>query len=495
MIRAGLLVLVLLLVSCKSEKNEIIVGSKKFTESVILGEIIKYNLENSEIAATHKKELGGTRVLFNALKAGKIDIYPEYSGTILNEILAEKHFQKFADAVFYLDSVGIGIAAKPGFNNTYALGVKKNKAQELNLKNISDLNQHPDLQLGFTNEFMDRGDGWKGLRDLYGLGNMDVTGLDHDLAYVGLENGSIDVLDVYSTDAEIKYYDLVLLNDDKHYFPEYYCVILYNKSNVNRNIVEDILHKLEGSINESQMAELNSMVKVKKNSESEAAAIFLSQKIGIIIENEENNVFDRLVKNSVEHVILVSVSMFLAVMISIPLGFISFYYEKAGKIVLWFTGILQTIPSLAILVFMIPLFGIGSVPAIAALFLYSLLPIVRNTYLGLAEIPRGLRDSAIVLGLSKREIMQKIELPLSLRSIFTGIKTASVINIGTATLGALIGAGGYGQPILTGIRLDNTSLILEGAIPAAILAIFVQYGFDLLEKIILPRGLTTRKDD
>ncbi len=146
-------------------------------------------------------------------------------------------------------------------------------------------------------------------------------------------------------------------------------------------------------------------------------------------------------------------------------------------------------PSLALLVFMIPLLGIGEAPAIVALFVYSLLPIVRNTHAGLRGIPASLREVATALGLGPGASLRAVELPLASPAILAGIKTSAVINVGTATLGALIGAGGYGQPILTGIRLDDLRLILEGAIPAALLALGVERIFDLVEKIVVPRGL------
>jgi len=149
-------------------------------------------------------------------------------------------------------------------------------------------------------------------------------------------------------------------------------------------------------------------------------------------------------------------------------------------------AIIQTVPSMALLVFMIPLLGIGFAPAAVALFLYSLLPIVRNTCSGLLDIPRPLRESALAMGLTAGARLRLIELPLATRSVLAGIKTAAVINIGTATLGALIGAGGYGQPILAGIRLNDVSLILEGAVPAATLALLVQWLFDLIERLLLP---------
>jgi osmoprotectant transport system permease protein len=144
-------------------------------------------------------------------------------------------------------------------------------------------------------------------------------------------------------------------------------------------------------------------------------------------------------------------------------------------------------------VFMIPLLGIGGRPAIVALFLYSLLPIVRNTYAGLNDIPSSLRESAEALGLTPFARLRLIELPMAARSILAGIKTAAVINVGTATLGALIGAGGYGQPILTGIRRDDVGMILEGAIPAAILALAVQGAFELAERFLVARGLRLKR--
>ncbi|NQV51080.1 MAG: ABC transporter permease, partial [Candidatus Marinimicrobia bacterium] len=172
-----------------------------------------------------------------------------------------------------------------------------------------------------------------------------------------------------------------------------------------------------------------------------------------------------------------------------PLGIWGSRNATTGQFILSIVGVIQTIPSLALLVFMIPLLGIGGPPALVALFLYSLLPIVRNTLSGLTSLPLDIRESALALGLPASARLRLIELPLALRSILAGIKTSAVINVGTATLGALIGAGGYGQPILTGIRLDDTGLILEGAIPAAVLALLVQWGFDFIERSYLSAGL------
>jgi osmoprotectant transport system permease protein len=249
------------------------------------------------------------------------------------------------------------------------------------------------------------------------------------------------------------------------------------------------IRELEGAISETKMVKMNSDVKIQGESEKRVAANFIKSGFFIEANFEESKFIDRLWHNTKEHLFLVIISLSGAIIISIPLGIAAYRKKKFGKVILGFTGVIQTIPSLALLVFMIPMLGIGSWPAISALFLYSLLPIVRNTFTGLEDIPTSIRESAIVLGLSPSAILKKIELPLASRSILAGIKTSAVINVGTATLGALIGAGGYGQPILTGIRLDRVSLILEGAIPAAILALLVQWLFDLSEKAIVPKGL------
>lgn len=471
------------------EESTIKVGSKKFTENVILGEIISQIITSQDQKIEYIKELGGTRILWNSLLKGEIDIYPDYTGTIIKEILVNKNANK-NNLKNKLAELNIGMIGPLGFNNTYAIGMKKGLAKKLGIEKISDLKNHPSLTLGFTNEFMDRADGWLGLQRTYQLPQTNVTGLDHDLAYKGLASGSIDIIDLYSTDAEIEYYNLKVLNDDLHYFPDYKAVILYRKDleKIHPGIITK-LQMLENSIPEESMIKMNSEVKIDKKPESLVAANFLKNKFSIQSSYVVSTFLSRLWHNTKEHLFLVLISLTAAIFVSIPLGIIAFKNKKIGGIILGVTGIIQTIPSLALLVFMIPLLGIGSYPAICALFLYSLLPIVRNTHSGLGDIQNSIRESAIVLGLSHFYILKKIELPLASRSILTGIKTSAVINVGTATLGALIGAGGYGQPILTGIRLDDISLILEGAVPAALLALLVQWIFDLSEKLIVPKGL------
>jgi osmoprotectant transport system permease protein len=464
-------------------------GSKKFTENVILGEIVTQLIDQQNVNVIHIRELGGTRILWNALLNGEIDIYPDYTGTIIEEILADENVttKNLKDRLSHL---GIGIVFPLGFNNTYAIGMKREKAEKSGIESISDLCKHPNLKFGFTNEFMDRKDGWYGLQKYYNLPQTNVNGLDHDLAYRGLESSSIDIIDLYSTDAEIGYYNLKVLKDDQHYFSDYQAVLLYRKEleKTSPKVVAAII-KLKNRITESMMIKMNSDVKIGGKSEEVVAAHFIKNKFFVDSIYVESTFLSRLWHNTKGHLFLVLISLSAAILVSIPLGISSYKNKKLGKLIIGTTGIIQTVPSLALLVFMIPLLGIGSSPAIVALFLYSLLPIVRNTFAGLEDIPTSIKESSIVLGLSSFVILKRIELPLASRSILAGIKTSAVINVGTATLGALIGAGGYGQPILTGIRLDSIPLILEGAVPAALLALIVQWIFDLSEKVFVPKGL------
>jgi osmoprotectant transport system permease protein len=472
-----------------AQSPSITVGSKSFTESVILGEILAGLAKNTGASVHHRKQLGGTRILWNALLRGEIDAYPEYTGTIAREILANQKVTSRQSMIDALALKGISMSAPLGFNNTYALAVTANTAKRHSLKTISDLKRFQDLKLGFSNEFMDRGDGWPALKQRYGLPQSDARGLDHDLAYRGLKSGDIDVIDVYTTDAEIPYYGLSLLIDDQQHFPRYDAVILYRSTlNTTASATSTAFNGLAGKISATQMAALNAAVKIKRQPESAVAVGFLQTTFNISTTTEPNGIGKRLYSRTLEHLFLVGISLFAAILVAIPLGILAARRRSTGQVILSIAGILQTIPGLALLVFMIPLLGIGSEPAIAALFLYSLLPIIRNTHTGITGIDLSLKNSAIALGLPPSARLRLIDLPLATPSIMAGIKTSAVINIGTATLGALIGAGGYGQPILTGIRLDNIGLILEGAIPAALMALIVQFGFEWIERRLASNG-------
>jgi len=485
---AALALLVPLRVAHSAET--VVIGSKNFTESVVLGEIARLSAQEHGIKTEHRRGLGGTRILWQALLGGDIDAYPEYTGTLTHELLHDAPPNEGIPLLrARLKSLGIGITDPLGFNNTYAIGMREDEARTLHIRSISDLAKHPDLQLAFSNEFMNRADGWPGLKAAYHL-PMAARGMDHDLAYRALASGAVDASDLYSTDAEIAYYHLRVLEDNLHYFPRYDAVYLYRLDLEQRapNFVA-ALDRLAGSIDARQMRAMNKAVKIDGKSETSVAANFLG------VEEESGNgggFWHRMARYTAQHLALVGISLSLAIVLAVPLGVLAARRRRLGQVVIGLTGILQTVPSLALFVFMIPLFGIGAEPAIAALFLYSLLPIVRNTHAGLTGIQPSLLESAAALGLPSRVRLWRVELPLALRSILAGIKIAAVINVGTATLGALIGAGGYGQPIITGIRLDSIPLIMEGAVPAALLALVMQGAFELIERALTPRGLRLR---
>jgi osmoprotectant transport system permease protein len=482
---AHTLLWLLLCLSAAAQAQSLTIGSKKFTEGVILGEVATQQLRAAGFEAIHRAELGGTRILWNALVAGEIDVYAEYTGTLTEEIFAG---QAIADLDTVLAAQGLRRTRPLGFNNTYAVGMKAERAAALGIRTLSDLRRHPGLRFGFSNEFMDRGDGWPALRDRYRLPQADVRGVDHDLGYRGLESGALDAKDLYSTDAEIAYYGLTVLEDDLRHFPEYQAVLLY-RADLPPGAAT-ALQALEGRLDAATMVRLNARAKQERVPEAQIAADFLRDALGTASQAvaEETRV-DRLVRTTGEHLALVLVSLLAAVLVAVPLGIAAARYPALGQVILGVVGVLYTVPSLALLVLMIPLLGIGGPPALVALFLYSLLPIVRGVHTGLTTILAPLRESAEALGLSARVRLWQIDLPLASPSLLAGIQTSAVLNVGTATLGALVGAGGYGQPILTGIRLDDHALILEGAVPAAVLALVVQGVFTLLERLVIPKGL------
>lgn len=472
----------------------VVIGSKSFTESVILGHMLAQLARSHGAETWHRSGLGGTRFVWEALLRGDVDMYPEYTGTILEEIFRDRVLQDEAALREALAEQGVRMSRTLGFNNTYAIGMKPQVAQRLGIERISDLREHPDLRLGFSNEFLDRGDGWPALRVRYGLPQTEVRGLDHDLAYRAIDADQFDAIDLYTTDAEIDYYGLQMLEDDLGHFPTYDAVVLYRADLVQRwPEVSGVLGKIEGRISATAMRRMNARAKLDHVPDPQVSADFLADALDIHVQVEIEGLAARLRDRTEEHLFLVGISLSVAVGLAVPLGIIAARRRRFGQVVLGTVGIMQTLPSLALFVFMIPLLGIGPLPVITALILYSMLPIVRNTHAGLTGIPPALLESADALGLPRPARLRLVEMPMALQMILAGIKTSAVINVGTATLGALMAAGGYGESIFTGIRLNRTDLILEGAIPAAVMALAVQGLFELTERLVVSKGLRLKQ--
>ena len=467
-----------LLVCIPASAQTLTVGSKRFTESYILGEIIAQSVNG-----THKPGLGNTAILLEALKAGSIDLYPEYTGTIAREILKSEERLDLAGINRRLAPLGLSASIPLGFSNSYALGMRRKDAERLAIKKISDLAKHPTLRVGLSHEFLGRRDGWPGLQSAYGLAQKP-RGLDHGIAYEALAAGEIDVMDLYTTDAKIERYAIVALEDDRRFFPAYDAVLLYRTEAARRFAkVFDSLKKLEGKIDAATMVRLNARAELDKVAFADVAREFLGSK------TEQGRGFwaalfapdfGRLLA---EHLWLVFASLAIAALVGIPLGLIAAKYAWAAQPVLIFTGLLQTIPSLALLAFLIPVTGtIGVWPALIALFLYALLPITRNTHTGIVQVSRGLIQAGTALGLTPREVLTKVEMPLALPTIMAGVKTSAVISVGTATIAAFIGAGGFGERISQGLALNDHAVLLAGALPAAVLALAVHALFELGER-------------
>ena len=471
-----------------AQSQQILIGSKKFTESYVLGEIAKTALQRAGFTVEHKPGMGGTIILWQALRGRGISLYPEYTGTIAEEILKTKQPLSTDGMRALLRQEGVGMTGELGFNNTYALVMRRNRAAELGIQKISDLRNHPELNIGVTHEFLDRQDGWAPLSARYGLQTRNVRGIDHALGYAALAAGSIDLKDAYSTDAKIAENDLIVLNDDLHFFPQYKAVFLYRLDLDQRAVAT--LEKLAGTLDETRMTRLNAEAERTKNYAS-AAALYFGEKP----KGEAADLAGKIGRWTWRHLELVGTSLLLAIVIGIPLGIRAGRPGPVSDFILAATGVIQTIPSLALLALLVPLpfFGISPVTAIFALFLYSLLPIVRNTATGLQDIPTAVRESAAALGLEPQAQLWKVFLPLASRTILAGVKTSAIINVGTATLAALIGVGGLGEPIISGLNLNDYSTILQGAIPAAPLALLVQFVFDELDRLIIPKGLRLKQ--
>jgi osmoprotectant transport system permease protein len=483
-------------------ERPIVIGCKQDVEGQVLAEIMAQLLEDRGFAVDRRFSLGGTLICFEALKRGSIDVYPEYSGTVEQEILelpervSNAHMRKEVGRLFNVEMLDFF-----GFSNTYALAMRRTTAERLNLKRISDLSGHPELRFGLSNEFKKRRDGWIGLKQAYGL-TAEPVGMEHSLTYDAIHAGKVDVIDAYETDGQIKKFDLVLLDDDRRFFPRYLAMPLVREEL--NDAAKQVLEELGGKMSQDEMQSLNQSLQDEKKDQRDIAAQFLRSK-GLLTGQRHSTqpevTAERaidwlfLLKCTLTHLELTFLALLAGMAVAIPLGAVVYRLGAVSRPVLYVAGVLQTIPSIALLAFMIPFFGIGAKPAIAALFLYSLLPILNNTATALLSIDPVLRKVSVGMGLTAWQRLRYIELPLAAPTILVGIKTATVINIGTATLAAFIGAGGLGEPIVTGLALNDPGLILQGAVPAALLAVVTELAFELLQRVLVPRHLLQKSSE
>lgn len=493
---AGLALLLVFAALPAAAAETLRVGSKRFTESYVLGEIVARTAQQAGgVAVEHKPGLGNTAILFAALKSGAIDVYPDYSGTVALELLGLSGVPSLEELNRQLAPHGLAAGVFFGFSNSYAFAMREALAAEHNIRRISDLRRFPQARLALSPEFLNRRDGWPAMRDTYDIDGLPLRGLDHGLAYEALARAQVDVIDVYTTDSQILRQKLRLLEDDQRFFPDYEALLVYRADLPLRHPgAWRAVEKLQGAINAAAMRRMNAAVELDRRSFGDVAGEWLQGITATAKPAPPRSLAavllgDDLLRLTLQHLLLVTVSLLLSVVAGIPLGIWAQRMPWAGHWIIGGAGILQTVPSLALLAFMIAaLDRIGALPAILALFLYALLPVIRNTETALGGISRGVIEAGMALGLNRRQRLLLVELPLAMPGVLAGIRTAAVINVGTATIAAFIGAGGYGERIVAGLAVNDHVLLLAGAIPAAVLAVLIESGFRLLERRLLRRA-------
>ncbi|MEZ5966819.1 MAG: glycine betaine ABC transporter substrate-binding protein [Planctomycetota bacterium] len=493
-------------------QDRITIGSKNFTESRILAEMLAQLVEaHTDLQVERRLGLGGTLICFQALRQGDLDVYPDYTGTGWAIVL--KRRDRATDplrtyttvAQHYESEYGVRWLQPLGLNNTYALAMREVDAERLQVETLSDLRAHRELRAGFSLEFMNREDGWPGLRAAYGLEFGEVRGMEHGLAYAAIESGEVDLIDAYSTDGKLLKYRLRVLSDDRGFFPPYQAAPLVRADTLRRhpNLL-GVLDQLAYRLPDAVIQKLNFAVEEEGKAFATVAHEFLREE-GLLAENAMAPLATtrdvgflglmaarsgRTLVLAGQHLLLTLTAVLLATLVGVPLGIACVRRPTLRRIVLGGAGVVQTIPSLALLAFMIPIpwLGLSASAAIAALFLYSLLPILRNTYTGIVGVPPELIEAARGMGMYERQVLRLVQMPLAMRTIMAGLRTATVVGIGVATLAAFIGAGGLGEPIVTGLQLNDTNLILTGAVPAALLALLVDGALGWAERWVTPRG-------
>ncbi len=489
----------------RASPRAVIVASKPFGESYLLAEMFAQILEARGFRVDRRPGLGATEIAFRALRSGAIDVYPEYTGTGLLAILGEAPnpdpgsvFAKVSRE--FRDRWGIRWLPPLGFQNTYAIAVRRETATRLRLATLSDLARvGSTLRAGLTADFIGRADGLPGLSKAYSLRFRSVQALLPAVKYQALAAGKVDVIDGYSTDGLIARYDLVVLRDDRGFFPPYEAAALVGPELQRQPGALVALSELSGRLSETQMRTLNRRVEVDREPADRVAVSALAD-LGLVgskaparveaagrgegvlsyLWERRANIFALTLR----HLLLVGVSLGAAVVAAVPLGLGLERMRSGAEPAIRAVGVIQTLPGIALLAFMIPLLGIGVVPALVALFLYSLYPILRNTYTGVRDAAPEAVGAASALGMTPAQVLRYVRLPLAAPVIMAGIRTSAVLNVGTATLAAFIGAGGLGDPIAAGLALSDTRMILSGALPAALLALAVDAVLGACERVV-----------
>jgi len=486
------------------------IGCKNFTEQEILGELVAQLIErHTELRVERRFGLGGTDICHAALKVGQLDVYVEYTGTALLNVLAREvihdsgaAFRAVAKA--YRERMDLEWLAPMGFNNTYAISVRGDQAEAHGWRTVGELSSHAsDLRAGFTSEFMERPDGYPGLRTAYGLTFASTVDLDPGLMYKAVADGAVDVICAFATDGRIAEFGLKVLEDDQRFFPPYDAAPVVRGELLRRHPeIREALAGLAGTITDDDMRRMNHAVDVRKRDPAAVAGAWLDGRSGASTVDDgdaasrssasgQATVWALAVERRgevgqkiLEHLGLTVMGVGIATMLGIPLGVFIHRKAAAQAPVLVFTEVVQTIPSLAMLAFLFAIYGLlGATPAVTALVLYALLPIVLNTFVGLRGVPPQAIQAADGVGMSDWQRLRMVEVPLAAPVMIAGIRTATVLTVGIATLCTYIGAGGLGDFIARGLARNDSRLTLLGAVPAACMAVILSLVIRMLERL------------
>ncbi len=504
-------VLIPFAIAARADSDGVVIGSKNFSENRLLAEMFAQLLEaQTNLEVERRFGLAGTQVCFEAVRTGAIDVYPEYTGTGLVTML---HEEPGGDATWtwnrvrgeFLSRWNLYWIGPLGFENTFALAVPRAVARQFSLKSITDLVAvAPGLTAGFGHEFAERADGLPGLERVYGLRFGSVRRMQHALKYQAAGEGKLDCLDVYSTDGRLVVHDLVVLADDRGFFPPYEAAALVHGPALARHPeLGVVLSSLVRAFDADAMRRLNVRVE-EQGAAIEAVARAALVERGLVgagaplarestghrglwrtLWEDRRDIGQR----TLEHLALSGAGLVLGIVVAVPLGLLLERRRAFAEPLIRIVGTSQTIPSLALLAFMVPFLGIGALPAVVALWIYAVFPILRNTYTGLRDAAPTAVQAATALGMTPAQVLVHVRLPLAAPILMAGVRTAAVLTVGTATLAAFIGAGGLGEPIVSGVQSVDAALILSGALPAAALAITVDTILGLVERKLRPRGI------
>ena len=484
-------------------------AGKAFTESNVLMELMAQMIEaHTELTVERTPSINGSQLTAAALLADEIDIYAEYTGTAWYNQMARTDpcspLHCFSEMAQYAEQHwGARVMSPFGFNNTYAIAVRRPLAEERNLRTISDLKRLGDgLRIALSHEFLARPDGWPGLAETYGLEHVGTVGVEHAIVYDALLSGTLDVVEVYSTDGKLDNPEIVLLKDDLNYFPPYHAVPVV-RTEIYNDYPEVVraLELLAWSLSDLEMSRLNRLTEESGGDFSGVASTFLRAR-GLIGETDGDlstgpsslsfKIDASLIaRQAWRHLLLTLMAVLLACAFALPVAMLLVFHPRHAGWVIGTTSTFQTIPGLALLAILVatPAMGLGMVTAITAIWVYALLPILRNAYVGLTEVDLQLLDVATALGMTPGQVLRFIRIPLAVPTIMAGVRTATVISVGVTTLAAFVGAGGLGELILTGLQLTNRTLILSGALPAALMALIIDRILAGAQTWLAPGGL------